>query len=407
MYKVLFLGWEYYPVYTGGLGVVCTAMAEEMANQDMEVYVTLPGLPKTIPVGKVRLPQHVPEIQQRLRKFHSNVSMNPYGGMQDSYFNGSLNGDKALMDDLYGGNLIDKVIQYKDEVDQLAMDLEFDIIHAHDWMTFSAAINAKNKTGKKAVLHVHATEYDRTGGNPNQLIFNIEREMLKQADMVIAVSAHTKKMLIKFYDLDPTKIKVIHNSLEEKPQLSKHNLELIKDKGPMVLFLGRLVIQKGVENFIKIAHKITQFIPNAQFVIAGDGPLFGPAMHLAHQLGIGDNVIFTGFVNREEGDRLYKAADLYIMTSGSEPFGITALESVAQGTPAIVSKTSGVAEAIKNALTVDYWDLNKYADYAVNLLQDKTLYDVIVREQEKDLHKLSWRTQVERISEIYFELMSA
>lgn len=413
MYKVLFLGWEYYPVFTGGLGIVCQSMAEELANQDFEVYVVLPSVPKEITSSKVKFPQPVTRTvfkNTKVNWLNLDIPLNPYSNSADekellTREKQSRDGKMMDADSLYGMDLLDRVNQYTEMVGDLVAELEFDVIHAHDWMTYLAAINAKYLSGKKAVLHVHATELDRTGGNPNQMIFDIEREMLSRSDMVLAVSEHTKRTLTARYKLKDHHVRVLHNGLSTSDiDTTKYKLQL--GKGKTVIFLGRVVVQKGVEAFVEIARKITDFLPDTNFIFAGDGPLLHKVMEMVCTRGMQENFIFTGPVNRETGDILYRNSDLFIMTSGSEPFGITALEALAQDTPVLLPYTSGVSEVLSNAIKVDYWDVDRFADYAINILMDNEFQQFLLDQQKKDLGKLTWKDQVNKLAGIYYELLS-
>lgn len=419
MYRVLFLGWEYYPVFSGGLGVVCTAMANEMADQDLEVYVVLPSLPKELPASNVTFAKPSQEYSYKVNsknitvKVHS-VEMNPYSSaksnseehiIDDKDYQVSRNKRSTHEDELYEGDLFQRVSNFRDMVSDLVLDLEFDVIHAHDWMTFLAAIEAKNVSKKKCVLHVHATELDRTGDNPNDFILNIEKTMLAEANRVLAVSEHTKNLLVDKYNIDTNKIKVLHNALAME-HCHDINYKLNLGKSKIVAFLGRLVVQKGVESFLLIAQKVIEKLPDTIFVIAGSGPLEDKLMEMACELDIHKNIYFAGRVSRLEGDVIYKNADLYLMTSGSEPFGITGLESINQGTPIIVTKTSGIKEAIPNAISIDYWDIDKFADYTINLLSDDVFHQFLLDQQSNDFKKISWKKQVNKLIEVYHELLA-
>ncbi|HEX9804102.1 MAG TPA: glycosyltransferase family 4 protein, partial [Candidatus Dojkabacteria bacterium] len=294
----------------------------------------------------------------------------------------------------------------KELVKNFALDLEFDVVHAHDWMTFLAALEVRNVTGKKCVLHVHATEIDRTADNPHELIFNIEKYVLNEADKVIAISEYIKNTLIERYGVDSSKIEVIHNALSSE-HTHDINYSLNISKGKTVMFLGRAVVQKGVETFIQIAKRVLEKLPDTTFIFAGDGPLLPYVIDKVCQLGIQDNVIFAGSVDRYEGDVLFSTADLYLMTSISEPFGITALEAINQGTPVIITKTSGANEVLPNALKADFWDIDKFADFTVNILQDEILYEELLENQRKDFSKLTWKNQVEKMIGIYSTLINS
>lgn len=425
MYKVLFLGWEYYPVFTGGLGIVCKAMAEEMAEQGLEVYVAVPQVPKKVSVSKVSFTElkhktktHKSEsnISKNITKYTTNVELNPYSSTNlvsrsdESYqevyeWIRTLNKDLKKIENIYGDDLFEKVGTYTELIKDLVIDLEFDVIHAHDWMTFIAAIESKKLTGKKCVLHVHATEHDRTAGNPHELIANIEKDMMHKSDLVLTISEHTKSVLTDKYELEHKKIKVVHHALDES-HYTNPDRDIHLGNGKTVLFLGRAVVQKGVYHFIEIASKVLRFLPETNFIFAGSGDQYFEAIDRVNELGLHQNFYFTGSVDREEGDLLFHNADLYLMTSVSEPFGITALESVRVGTPVIVTKTSGVGEVIHSAPKVDFWDVDKFADYVINMLSNEELYEEMKNAQIKEYDNLSWKSQVSQIIDIYHTLLN-
>lgn len=421
MYKVLFLGWEYYPVFTGGLGIVCSAIAEEVAKKGFEVYVVVPNVPKEISISNIKFP-HL-KFKDSEVSFNTNSNINvkvssidldPYfTKLSDKYSDYSIEDLKRILgsnmaasfgDKLYGNDLLEKVMLYTELIKNLVVDLEFDVIHAHDWMTFLAANEAKNISGKKCVMHVHATEFDRTANNPHTLIFNIEKYMLNQADTVVAISNYSKDSIIDKYGIDPNKIKVVHNALDER-RVNAISERLNVGGGKTVLFLGRAVVQKGVDSFVLAAKKVLEKLPDTNFIFAGDGDLLPRVIELVAEHGLSKNFLFSGSVDRYQGDVLYSNADLFVMTSISEPFGITALEAVRQGTPVIVSKTSGVSEVIPNALKADFWDTDKFADFIVNALTDRVLYDSLAEAQIQDYKKLTWKSQVEKLIEIYHNLI--
>jgi glycosyltransferase involved in cell wall biosynthesis len=218
--------------------------------------------------------------------------------------------------------------------------------------------------------------------------------------MVVAISEFTKSKLVEGYNIDPEKVKVIHNALDER-----HSFEIDWDlnfgKGKKVMFLGRAVVQKGIDTFIEVASRVLEKLPDTTFIFAGDGDKLPNAIERVCDLGIQESFIFTGSVDRYHGDALYKNSDLFLLTSISEPFGITALESIRQGTPVVVSKASGVSEVLPNALSVDFWDIDRFADYVINILSDDTLYNTLRENQTNDYTKLTWKNQVDKLVEIF------
>jgi glycosyltransferase involved in cell wall biosynthesis len=254
-------------------------------------------------------------------------------------------------------------------------------------------------------MHIHATEYDRTGGNPNQQVYDIEREGMESADCIIAVSELTRQKISKYYGIPLDKIKVVHNAIDQFSRASDFPNEFsLKDK--IVLFLGRLTIQKGADYLLEAAEKALRHESNIKFVFVGDGDMINHLIQQSIDLGIEQKVMFTGFMEHEEVDKAYQMADLYVMPSVSEPFGITALESIKNGTPVIVSKQSGVAEVIHNALKVDFWDTDELANQIVGLVKHRPLADLIAQNASQELDHINWDTQASKIVEIYNQMLS-
>lgn len=239
----------------------------------------------------------------------------------------------------YGLNLIDEVHRYAEEASRYAEKIDHKIIHSHDWLTAQAGIEAQKISDKPHVLHIHATEFDRSGENPNQAIYNIERKGMEESDHIIAVSNFTKNLIIKHYGISADKIEVVHNAV--KPNLKNYRkTHFLNKKDSIVLFLGRMTMQKGPDYFLRMAQRVLTKKQNVKFVMAGDGDMMEKIIHLATDLGIERNVLFSGFLKGDEIARAYSSADLYVMPSVSEPFGITPLEAIKHGAPVLISKQS-------------------------------------------------------------------
>jgi glycosyltransferase involved in cell wall biosynthesis len=263
-------------------------------------------------------------------------------------------------------------------------------------MTYKAGINAKKAKKKPLVVHVHATDFDRTGGNPNQKVYDIEREGMHAADSIIAVSSYTKNMIAKHYGIHPDKVSVVHNAVdfEDKPRR-------ISSKDKVVLFLGRLTLQKGPEYFIDSAKKVLDIMPDVKFVVCGTGDMYGRMINKAAEMGIGKNVLFTGHLSGEDVNRAYSMADLYVMPSVSEPFGITPLEAIKNNTPVIISRTAGVSEVLTNAIKVDFWDTDEMTNQIVSVLSYSPLHSVLTDNCIHDVKKLSWDNAAGKVIDVY------
>lgn len=280
----------------------------------------------------------------------------------------------------------------------------------NDWLTIPAAILAKKMTGKPLVLHIHATEFDRSGDNgANSRVYDIEKRGMDAADIIIAVSNFTKNKIIKYYGIDPGKIRVVHNAAEDVSQAlgdtsileDIYRLKSIGKK--IVLYLGRITLQKGPDYFIRAAEIVLRYNPDVIFIVAGSGDMEHKMIELAAELGISGNMIFTGFLREEKISKVYRAADLYVMPSVSEPFGITTLEAMKYNTPVLVSKQSGVSEVITHALKVDFWDIQEMANKMLAVLEHQALSEALKENGWHDLDKISWKNSAQAVVNAYRE----
>ncbi len=300
---------------------------------------------------------------------------------------------------LYGTDLHQEVYRYGEIAKLIAKEEDFDVIHAHDWLTYQAGINAKKESGKPLVVHVHATEFDRTGGHAvNEYVYNLEKEGMQKADSVITVSAFTKAMVVEHYGIDPNKIEVVHNAVEftEVPEESR-----IREDEKVVLFLGRITIQKGPDWFLYAAKRVLEHMDNVKFVVAGSGDMEPLIIQKAAEMGMADKVLFAGFLRGKEIDRAYKMADLYVMPSVSEPFGITPLESMRNGTPVLISKQSGVSEVITHCLKADFWNVDEMADKMISTLKLDALHQTLSENGSQEVRKFSWDDPAAKCMDVY------
>jgi glycosyltransferase involved in cell wall biosynthesis len=286
------------------------------------------------------------------------------------------------------------------------------VIHAHDWLSFSAGVEAKKISGKPLVVHVHATELDRTGYlNPNREIYDLEKRGMEEADSVVTVSEFTKKIVIDRYGILPSKITVVHNGIDESDSIEVHGTEeklakLKKHNKKIVLFVGRVTLQKGPDYFLKTAKIVLDNYPDVYFIMAGSGDMQNQAVKYSSELGISDKVIFAGFLRGHELESVYRMADLFVMPSVSEPFGLTALEAVKNGTPVIISKQSGVSEILKNALRADFWDTEEFANKIISTLYHKSIRDTLKSRAFSELSNFAWKNAALKCLHIYKSLIN-
>jgi glycogen synthase len=304
---------------------------------------------------------------------------------------------------VYSPDLIAEVMRYGRAAGAIAEESSCDIIHAHDWMTVPAALNARRISGKPLVLHIHSLEYDRSGENVNPEIRAIEREGLERADRIIAVSHRTRRMIEELYGADPGKIAVVYNAVTraEADRIYRVERRGTPREEKVVLYLGRITFQKGPDYFIEAAALVLKALPEARFVMAGAGDMMRQMIELVGSRGIGNRFHFTGFLQGEEIERIFSLSDLYVMPSVSEPFGISPLEAMLYDVPVIISRQSGVSEILKHALKVDFWDVRDIAGKIIAVLKHPVLAGEMAQKAREELRKIRWETAAERITEIY------
>jgi glycosyltransferase involved in cell wall biosynthesis len=304
----------------------------------------------------------------------------------------------------YAGDLFSETERYARLAMAVARGEKFGIVHAHDWMTFQAAMAVAAASGKPLVLQIHSTELDRAGGNANPRIMEIERQGMAAASRVIAVSYKTKTQLIEKYGIDPQKIEVVYNATDIPAPAAPEENEPLRKKQKTVLFLGRLTQQKGPDYFLRAAQKVLSVEPEVKFVVAGKGDMLDDLKELAAELGIKKKVLFTGFLKKDPIQKAFKAANVYVMPSLSEPFGIAPLEALAHDVPVIISKQSGVAEVLHHVLKVDFWDTEDLANKILAVLRHPPLAQTLRERGHDEVRQLSWDDSARRISEVYEEL---
>lgn len=382
--RVLMFGWEFPPHNSGGLGTACFGLTRALAARKIDVLFVLPKK-----VGVSAGFMNILFADERRVKFHEiETPLKPYV-TSDGYI---LERDK-IISDIYGNTLMQEVRRYALRAREIAKKEKFDVIHAHDWLSFLAGLEAKKVSGKPLILHMHATEFDRTGGQGvNQQVYDIERSALAQADGIIAVSNFTKEKIIEHYGIPASKIEVVHNGIDEcdYAKIPDKLSELKKAGQKIVLFAGRITIQKGPEYFIRAAKRVLEVNPNVLFLVAGSGDMERQMMLEAASLGISDHVIFVGFLRGDDLNAAYKAADLFVMPSVSEPFGITPLESIIAGAPVLISKQSGVSEVLTHALKTDFWDTEDMANNILGVVSHRSLWQTLWRNSREEIKKINW-----------------
>jgi glycogen synthase len=304
----------------------------------------------------------------------------------------------------YGYSLITEVSNYALVAAELAKNEDFDVIHAHDWLTYPSGVAAKQMSGKKLVVHVHATEFDRSGEHVNQVVYDIERYGIQNADLIITVSNLTRETVINKYGADPEKVTVVHNGVLPKEEIQHLYTKNVKEK--IVTFLGRITFQKGPEYFIEAAHKVLQKTQNVKFVMAGSGDLLYRMIKRAAELKIADKFHFTNFLKGKDVDHMFAISDVYVMPSVSEPFGISPLEAMRSNVPVIISKQSGVAEVLKHAIKVDFWDIDAIADSIYGLISYDGLSEMFRRLGKEEVENIKWDNAAGKIRDLYTNLLS-
>jgi len=289
---------------------------------------------------------------------------------------------------------------------ELAKHEQFDIVHAHDWMTYPAGIAVAAFTGKPLIVHVHSTEFDRSGENVNQTIYNIERQGMERASKVVTVSHYTRSTVINRYGISGDKVEVVYNGVERNGNWSLAETG-IKNDEKLVLFLGRITMQKGPEYFLHAAKKVLEVMDDVKFVMVGSGDMMNRSIEMAAELGIGHKVLFTGFLRGEDVQKIYQMADLYVMPSVSEPFGIAPLEALNNDVPVIISKQSGVSEVLTHALKVDFWDTDEIANKMVAVLKYPPLQETLANHGNFEVRKLRWKDAAAKCAKIYEETLVA
>lgn len=398
--KVLTFGWDYPPIKNGGLGVACMGLTEELTKLGIEVVFVLPREQEV--ESNLRFIFGAGNARVSFRLIDSPLL--PYQSSSALFVGYAPDGKKRY----YSHGLIAEVYRFAREAAEIAAEEEFDLIHAHDWTSYLAGLAAKQVTGKPCILHVHATSFDQAGGsNVDPEIHAIESIAFREADGVIAVSEFTKRQLIEKHGVDGAKITVAHNGIEhlEPARLAPALAEWRHEGKKVVLFHGRLTLQKGPDYFIRAARRVVDTDPSVMFIVSGWGDMEHQIMQLVGELGLSANVKFAGALWGEERDRMYQSVDLFVMPSVSEPFGLVALEALTHGTPVLISKQSGVSEVLSHALKCDFWDVEEMANKMLAALRYDPLRRQLATYGKDEARGLSWRKAAEKVKAVYEKLL--
>ncbi len=412
-------GWEFPPHILGGLGTASYGLTKGMFNNgDMDITFVIPkpwgdeekGFAHI--VGANCTPVAWRDVSRDYVESRIGKVMSPdlYFALRDHIyadFNYMRLNDLGCIEfsGRYPDNLVDEINNYSIVAGVIARTIPCDIIHSHDWLTYPAGIHAKNVTGKPLVLHVHATDFDRSRGNVNPTVFGIEKDGFNNADHIITVSNLTRRTVIDKYGVNPAKVTTVHNAVIPLSDelLSIPRREHKKDK--VITFLGRITMQKGPEYFVEAAAKVLSKNRNVRFVMAGGGDMEHDMIRLAAKRGIADRFHFTGFLRGKEVYEMLADSDVYVMPSVSEPFGISPLEAMEMGTPSIISKQSGCAEILHNVIKTDYWDIDAMADAMHALVSYPALHNTLRDRGIEEIHGITWEKAGKKVIDIYKKVL--
>ena len=377
--KVLTFSWEYPPAKNGGLGVACFGLTRELLNHGVGVTLVLP---KTQEIrGDIRVLFADTERLVRVG-VQADILLGPY--TQATSTTDSIIGYDATGRPIYKSRtILEEAHRFAHQASIIAKMEEFDIIHAHDWTSYLAGVAAKMATGKQLILHVHATSFDQAASdNVDPHIFKIEKEAFAIADKVVTVSRYTRDIVVHKHGVDAHKVEVVHNACdaEEVKELEPTLVELKRQGKKIVLYHGRISIQKGVDYFVRAARRVVDVDPSVVFVISGWGDMMTQVIEQVGAMGLSEHVRFAGALWEDDRDRMYQSADLFVMPSVSEPFGLVPLEALQHGTPSVISKQSGVAEVLTHALKVDFWDVDEMANQILAALRYPVVREQMVKE---------------------------
>lgn len=425
--RVLMFGWEFPPHISGGLGTACYGLTKGLSNfKDIETLFVIPKAygdedqsnVNIVNAGDVTISDREVNYKGFFKKINfieveSNIipytSPEEYDRLIADYraskkkfvkttFSGKLNFSGG-----YGSNLFQEIANYAAIASVIGRNYDFDIIHAHDWLTFPAGAAAKRVSGKPLIIHVHATEFDRSGGDVNPVVYQIERNGMDAADRIIAVSNLTRNTIIEKYNIHPDKVITVYNAVE--PLTEKYISLNKKYQDKIVTFLGRITLQKGPEYFIEAAYEVLKRRKDVMFVMGGSGELLNRMITRVAALRIGDKFHFTGFLRGDHVYQLYSLSNVYVMPSVSEPFGISPLEALQSDVPVIISRQSGVSEILRHAIKIDFWDIHAMADAIYGILSYDGLYKMFSKYAREEVYNLKWENTAFNVKQIYESLV--
>ena len=424
--RVLMFGWEFPPHIAGGLGTACYGIVKGLSHCGVSTMFVMPSASgdedqsaaqiinaSDVPV-QITDTMNVDDFLDKVQFVHIGTNMVPY--LDPAEFHTLVEEDRRRQvrdfsvhyghtykfSGKYGSNLMEEVARYAMVGGTIAMthNDEFDVIHAHDWLTYMAGIAAKRLSGKPLVVHVHATSFDRSSDNNiDTRVYDIEKRGMEAADKVITVSDLTRNIVITKYGIDPSKVVTVHNAVDFSGRSNVNVERGVKDK--VVTFLGRITFQKGPEYFIEAAAKVLKRCDNVRFVMAGSGDMMNRSIRQVARLGISDRFHFTGFLRGKEVQEMFALSDVYVMPSVSEPFGISPLEAMRTGVPSVISKQSGAAEVLKYAFKVDFWDVDAMADEIYALLKYPALANFASKYGFDEVNTLKWNNAAVKIKNVY------
>lgn len=415
--KALMFGWEFPPHILGGLGTASYGLIKGLTQQpDMQVTFVMPkpwgdedqSFLRIIGANSVPIVWKDNDYEYVRRRLEGRMSPEEYYHFRDGIH---YDFRRIGTDDLgcvgfsgrYPDNLMEEIGNYEAVASVVANSVDFDIIHSHDWLTYSAGVFAKQISGKPLVVHVHATDFDRSRGNVNPVVYDIEKRGMDAADHIVCVSNLTRQTVIDKYFQNPTKVSTVHNAVEPLKDLNTYVKHPRKDK--VVTFLGRITMQKGPEFFVEVAAKVLSMTHDVRFVMAGSGDMMEKMIKMVAQRGIADRFHFTGFLRGRQVQEMLAESDVYMMPSVSEPFGISPLEAMQIGTPSIISKQSGCAEILSHAIKTDYWDIDAMADAVYAIVKYPAMYQSLRQLGMEEVNNIRWSDAGIKLRKIYDHLL--
>ena len=413
--KALMFGWEFPPHILGGLGTASYGLTRGMSMQeDMEITFVIPkpwgdedqSFLKIIGANNTPIAWRDVSFEKAKSRLGKFMDPQEYFKLRDNIyadFNYMHTNDLGCVEfsGKYPDNLLEEINNYSIVAGVIARTYDFDIIHSHDWLTYAAGLHAKKITGKPLVIHVHATDFDRSGGDVNPVVYNIEKNGMDNADHIICVSNLTRRIVIEKYHQNPNKVTTVHNAVEplSKEKIAIERLTKVPEK--VVTFLGRITMQKGPEYFVDAATRVLKNANHIRFVMAGSGDMMNKMIRLVADRGIADKFHFTGFLKGEQVYEMLNSSDVYVMPSVSEPFGISPLEAMQCGVPSIISYQSGCSEILQNVIKTDYWDVDGMADAIYSICTYPGMSEFLRVEGKKEVDEIKWEYAGQKVRDIY------